>query len=122
MDSYVAEVPAMLDSFLLATPILQVLLWGRGWGTTKWRVNFLCKHKTAKFTQLVLLSAPHNAKQLHPCPTSLASCVVIYSRLAACPVEMEPFKDHPSTRGYLTSLRIKPWQKQPVQLSALIPA
>ena len=25
--------------------------------------------------------------------------MAIYSRLAACPLETEPFKDHPSTRG-----------------------
>ena len=35
----------------------------------------------------------------HPCPTSPASCVVIYSQLAACPVEMEPFKHHPTLMG-----------------------
>ena len=44
------------------------------------------------------------------------------SWLAACPGEMEPFKDHPSTHGhFLTSLRSKPQQKQPRQLSAQIP-
>ena len=42
---------------------------------------------------LKLFSLPHNTKQLHPCPTSKANCMVIYSRLATCPVEMEPFKD-----------------------------
>ena len=36
--------------------------------------------------------------------------------------EMEPFKDHPSTRGHLTSLRNKPQQKQPGQSSVPIPA
>ena len=61
-------------------------------------------------------------KQLNPFPTSPASHVVIYSLLAACPVEMEPFYDHASTRGYLAGLRNKPQQKQPGQLSALIPA
>ena len=30
----------------------------------------------------------------------------------ACPLEMVPFKDHPSTRGRLTGLRNKPQQKQ----------
>ena len=42
---------------------------------------------------------------------SPASCVAIYSQLAACPVEMELFEDHPSTRGRLTGLRNKPQQK-----------
>ena len=50
-----------------------------------------------------------------------ASRVAIYSRLAAYPLEMEPFKDHPSTRGRLTGLRNKPQQKQLGQPSALIP-
>ena len=47
-------------------------------------------------------------KKLNPCPISPASHVVIYSQLAICPVEMELFKDHPSTRGCLTALRNKP--------------
>ena len=33
--------------------------------------------------------------QLNPWPNSPASSVAIYSRLAACPVKIEPFKDHP---------------------------
>ena len=44
------------------------------------------------------------------------SCGDLY-QLAACPVEMEPFKVHPSTRGHLTGLRNKPLQKQ--ELSSL---
>ena len=61
----------------------------------------------------VIFSSTKHTKQLHPCPISPASHAVIYSRLAACPVEMEPFKDHPSTRGCLTGLRNKlPQQKE----------
>ena len=54
-------------------------------------------------------------------PTSPASRVVIYIQLAACPY-MELFYNHPSTGGCLTGFRNKPQQKQPEQLSALIPA
>ena len=39
---------------------------------------------------------------------SKASRVAIYRWLAACSLEMEPFKGHPSTRGRLTGLRNKP--------------
>ena len=37
----------------------------------------------------------------------MSAChVVNYSQKSACPREMEPFKDHLSTHGYLTSLSI----------------
>ena len=35
--------------------------------------------------------------------------------------EMEPFEGHSSTHGCLTSLRNKPWQKQPGHLSGSVP-
>ena len=42
-------------------------------------------------------------------------------QLAVClPRDMEPFEGDPSTRGRLTSLRNKPQQKQPRQLSVVI--
>ena len=77
---------------------------------------------TAKWHQLVLVSAPRNTQNsyINPFPTSPASRVVIYSWLAAFPVEMEPFKDHSRTRGHLIGLRNKPQQNQPGQLSAQV--
>ena len=42
------------------------------------------------------------------------------SQLSVYLGEKEPFKDHPSTHGHLTSLRNKPWQTQPGQLSKSI--
>ena len=55
----------------------------------------------------VICTSIYHTKQLNPWPNSPASCVVVYSQLAACPVEMEPFKDHPSTHGCLTGLTQK---------------
>ena len=48
--------------------------------------------------------------------------MVNYSQLSACQGDMEPFEGSPSTCGCLTSLRNKPQQKQPRQLSASIVA
>ena len=55
----------------------------------------------------------YHTKQLNPWPNLLASHVVNYSWLSACQGKMEPFEDHPSTHGCLTSFRNKPQQKQP---------
>ena len=60
----------------------------------------------------------YHTEQLNTCPNSSASHVVNYSRLSTCHGEMEPFNDHPSTGGYLTSFRNKPQQKQLGQPSA----
>ena len=60
----------------------------------------------------VICTSTYHTKWLNPWANSPASRVAIYSRLAACALEMEPFKDHPSTRGRLTGLRNKPQQKQ----------
>ena len=123
LNGWLAEFPAILDSFLLATSIPQALL--KGWrGAMKRHANLLCKVKTAKWHQLVLFTAPHNTQNsyVNPCPTAPVSRVVIYSWLAACPVEMKLFKDHLSIHGRLTRQRNKPQQKQPRHLSVLIPA
>ena len=69
----------------------------------------------------VICTSTYHTKWLNPWPNSPASRVAIYGRLAAYPLEMEPFKDHPSTRGRLTGLRNKPQQKQLGQPTALIP-
>ena len=63
----------------------------------------------------------YHIKQLNPWPNSLASHVVNHSWLSACQGEMESFEEHPSTCGHPTSLRNKPQQKQPGQLSVPIP-
>ena len=44
-----------------------------------------------------------------------------YSQLSACQGDIQPFEGDPYTCGCLTSLRNKPQQKQPRQLSASIP-
>ena len=52
-----------------------------------------------------IFASKNHTKQLNPCPNSSPSHVVNYSWLSACQGDMEPFEGHPSTRGYLTSLR-----------------
>ena len=67
-----------------------------------------------------IFTSTYHTKQLNQWPNSSASRVVNYSRLSACQGDMESFEGDPSTRGRLTSLRNKPQQKQPRQLSASI--
>ena len=66
-----------------------------------------------------IFNSTYHTQQLNPQP-KLPATDVIYSWLSACPGKMEPFKDYPSTHGYLTRIRNKPQQKQPGQLSAPI--
>ena len=68
----------------------------------------------------VIFTSTYHTKQLNPWPNSSASRVVNYSRLSACQGDMGPFEGNPNTCGHLTSLRNKPQQKQPRQLSAPI--
>ena len=67
-----------------------------------------------------IFTSTYCTKQLNPWPNSSASCVVNYSRLSACQGDIRPFEGDPNTRGHLTSLRNKPQQEQPRQLSAPI--
>ena len=79
--------------------------------------------KTSQMTSIgAIFISTYHTKQLNPWPNSSASCVVNYSRLSACQGEMEPFEADQSTHGRLTSLRNKPQQKQPRQLSVSIHA
>ena len=61
------------------------------------------------------------AKSIWP-NTSASRAVVNYSQLCSCQGDMEPFEDDQKTCGCLISLRNKPQQKQPGQLSASIRA
>ena len=69
----------------------------------------------------VIFTSTYHTKQLNPWPNSSASRVVNYSQLSACQGDMQSFEGDPYTHGCLTSLRNKPQQKQPEQLSASIP-
>ena len=69
----------------------------------------------------VIFTSTYHTKQLNPWPNSSASRVVNYSQLSACQGDMQPFEGDLYTHGHLTSLRNKPQQKQPRQLSASIP-
>ena len=78
--------------------------------------------KTGQMASIgVIITSTYHTKQLNPWPNSSASRVVNYSQLSACQGDMQPFEGDPYTRGRLTSLRNKPQQKQPGQLSASIP-
>ena len=124
LKGQLAELPIILESFSLAQPITQALLYG-------WRVEVVRSHKVAgkgysktENSQIVFIGAIFNStyhtKQLNPWPNSPANCVMIYSWPYACPGKMKPFKDHPSTHACLTSLRSKQQQKQPRKLLALL--
>ena len=78
--------------------------------------------KTSQMASIgVIFTSTYHTKQLNPWPNSSASRVVNYSQLSGCQGDMQPFEGDPYTRGRLTSLRNKPQQKQPGQLSASIP-
>ena len=78
--------------------------------------------KTSQMTSIgVIFTSTYHTKQLNPWPNSSASGVVNYSQLSACQGDMQPFEGDPYTCGLLISLRHKPQQKQPGQLSASIP-
>ena len=96
---------------------------GGGCEATKWRAKATSLLKPAKWHPLVSFSPPHtyHTKKLNPWPNSSVNRVVNYSQLSACQGDMQPFEGDPYTRGRLTSLRNKPQQKQPGQLSASIP-
>ena len=77
--------------------------------------------KTSQMASIgTIFTSTYHTKQLNPWSNSSASRVVNYSRLSACQGDMESFEGDPSTHGHLTSLRNKPQQKQPGQLSASI--
>ena len=77
--------------------------------------------KTSQMASIgVIFTNTYHTKQLNPWPNSSASCVVNYSQLSACQGDMQLFESDPYTRECLTSLRNKPQQKQPGQLSASI--
>ena len=68
-----------------------------------------------------IFASTYHIKQLNPLPNSSANHLVNYSWLSARQEEMEPFENWPSTSGHLTSLRNKPQQKEPGQLSLSVP-
>ena len=67
-----------------------------------------------------IFTSTYHTKQLNSWLNSSASRVVNYSQLSACQGDVESFEGDISTCGCLTSLRNKPQQKQPGQLSASI--
>ena len=96
---------------------------GEGWvGSHKVAGKGYVFTKTSQMASIgVIFTSTYLTKQLNPWPNSSASRVVNYSQLSACQGDMQPFEGDSYTCGCLTSLRNKPQQKQPRQLSASIP-
>ena len=77
--------------------------------------------KTSRMASIgTIFTSKYRTKQLNPWLYSSASRVVNYSWLSASQGDVEPFEGDPCIRGCLTSLRNKPQQKQPWQLSASV--
>ena len=93
-----------------------------GWGeraATKWQAKVMSSLKLAKWHPLVpIFTSKYHTRPLNPWPNSSASPLVNYSQLSTCQGDMQPFEGDSSTHEHLTSLRNKPQQKQPRQLSA----
>ena len=69
------------------------------WGTTKWQA----KAMTTQVASIgAIFTSMYHIKQRNPWPNSSASGMMNYSWLFACQGEIEPFKDHLSTRGLVT--------------------
>ena len=104
-----AELPAILDSFLLAQPIpLALLQCGGGRGATEWRAKATSSLKNQMASIGTIFTSTCYAKQLNPQPNSSASRVVNHSWLSACQGKMGPIESHPSTLGHQTGLRKMP--------------
>ena len=115
------EFPAILDSCF--TGVANISSTPTGWeGSHKVASKGCVFTKTSQMASIgVIFTTTYHTKQFNPWPNSSASCVVNYSQLSACQGDMQPFEGDPYTHGRLTSLRNKPQQKQPGQLSASIP-
>ena len=78
--------------------------------------------KTSQMASIgVIFTSTYHKKQLNPWPNSSASCVVNYSQLLLVKGICSHLKATHTLVDVLTSLRNKLQQKQPGQLSALIP-
>ena len=124
LSGWLAKLPAILDSF---TGIANITSTPIGWEGGEWGGSYNVASKgyiNIANNQMVFIGAIftsiYHTKQLNPWPNSLSSSVVNYTQFSACQGDLEPFEDHPSTRGYLTSLRNKPQLKLSGQLSAPI--
>ena len=121
LSEQLAELSAILNSFLLVQPILLALLQGGKVGSHKLVGKSCIFTKNSPMTSIsAIFTCIYHTKQLNPQLNSSASCVVNYSWLSACQVDMEPFEGVQNTCGCLTSLRNKPQQKQSGNISASI--
>ena len=118
--SYTLPIQQLLNGQLAERPAFQVVFyWGSQYNQHSYRVGGWGRsgsHKVVdkgqvfiKSSQMastvVICTSTCHTKQLYPRPNPPASRVTIYSQLDDCSMEMEPFKDHSSTRGCLTGLR-----------------
>ena len=110
---------------MVILPIPVALLQGGRWlmGSHKVEGKGYIFTKTSQMASIgAIFVSTYHTKQLNPWPNSSANHVVNYSWLSACQGYMQLLEGDPSTRGRLTSLRNKPQQKHPRQLSASKPA
>ena len=102
LNGQLAELPSILSSFLLAQPYYR-----GGWqgvvGSHRVAGTGCVRTNNIQMVSIgAICNSTYHTKQLNLQPNTSASC-----QLTTCPGEMEPFKDHPSTRVHLTSLRNK---------------
>ena len=117
LNGQLAEQPTILDSIL--TRVVNTTSTPTRWEGGGWVGSHKVANKGHVFMENsqmgstgVICTSTHHMKQLNPWPNPPAGCVAIYSWLSACPLEVEPFKDHPTIHGCLTGLRNKPHQRQ----------
>ena len=122
LSELLAELHAILDSFTGVANTTSIV-GGRGCvGSHKVASKGYVITKNSQMVSIgAIFTSIYHTKQLHPWPNSSASHVLDNSQLSACPWDIEPFEGDPSTHQSLRSLRCKPQQTQPDQLSASIP-
>ena len=110
---------AIIIANISSTPI--------GWEGEGWAGSYKVVGKGYLFTKTsqtastgAIFTSTYHTKQLNPWPNSSTICVVNYCRLSACQGDMQPFEGDPHIHGHLISLRNKPHQENPGQLSAPI--
>ena len=88
---------------------------------TKWLAKAMFSLKQSNGIHWYHFHLHISHKAINAWPNSSA-IHVNYSQLSACKWDMQPFEGDPNTHGRLNSLRNKPQETQPGQLSASIPA
>ena len=125
LNEQLAEFSTILDSFQWCSQYHQHCYRVGGWG---WVGNHEVIGKGCVNTENsqmasigTIFTSTYHTKQLNPWSNSSASRVVNYGQLPAYQRNMEPFEEHPSTHGCLTSLRNKPQKSNLSSLRISVP-